>query len=63
MRAARPARLKPGLLRRLERLQIRLASKVILEDRLNWPPELVAGLDVAFRGDEAVAACVLLSFP
>ena len=63
MRAARPIRLEPELLKRLERLQIRLASKVILEDRLNWPPELVAGLDVAFRGDEAVAACVLLSFP
>jgi len=63
VRAAGPTRLKPGLLRRLEHVQLKLASKLVLEDRLRWPPELVAGLDVAFRGDEAVAACVLLSFP
>jgi len=57
------ARLEPGLLKRLEELQLKLASQVILEDRLRQPLELVAGLDVAFRGDEAIAACVLLSFP
>ena len=63
MRSRGRARLEPGLLERLEELQLKLASQVILEDRLRQPLELVAGLDVAFRGDEAIAACVLLSFP
>ena len=63
MRLGKRGKLEPGLLERLERIQKRLASKVILEDKLRLPPETIAGLDVAFRGETAVAACVLLSFP
>ena len=63
MKAGRETRIRPGLLERLERVQHLLASKVVLEDGFDWPPELVAGLDVAFRGNKAFSACVLLSFP
>ena len=55
--------MRPGLLARLERVQYLLASKVVLEDGFDWPPGLVAGLDVAFKGEMAFSACVLLSFP
>jgi len=52
-----------GLLERLEKVQLVLASKAVLEDGFEEPIELVAGVDVAFRGDMAYGACVLLSYP
>ena len=61
MRAGRA--LPPGFLEKLAELQVRLSSKAVLEDRFEEPVELVAGIDVAFRGDRAFGACVLLSYP
>ena len=55
--------LPEGLLKKLEKTQLTLASKVVLEDGFKEPIELVAGVDVAFRGDVAYGACVLLSYP
>ena len=63
MRCPERRRLPEGLLEKLKRTQELLAKKAVIEDCFRNPPELVAGLDVGFKGDKAVAACVLLSFP
>ena len=55
--------MRPGLLAKLKHVQQVLASKVVLKDGFSWPPKSIAGLDVAFKGDMAFSACVLLSFP
>jgi len=55
--------LPKGLVEKLKRTQLALASRVVLEDGFKRPIRTVAGLDVAFKGDLALGACVLLSYP
>ncbi|HEX7475522.1 MAG TPA: deoxyribonuclease V [Dehalococcoidales bacterium] len=45
-------------------IQLALAPKIITENRLKSPPNLILGLDVSVnRNSEAVAAAVILSYP
>ena len=53
---------KPIDLKKLEALQRRLAEKVILEDRFKQPIRVVAGVDLAFLGETAIAACVAVDY-
>lgn len=46
-------------LRRLAELQEAMSKRVMLENRLG-AVELVGGVDVAYRGDEAYAVCIVL---
>ena len=46
-------------LRRLRELQEKMSKQVVQEDKLG-AAELVAGVDAAYRGDEAYAVCVVL---
>lgn len=46
-------------LRRLTELQKTMSKQVVHEDKLN-AAELVAGVDAAYKGDEAYAVCVVL---
>ena len=43
-------------------IQREVAGRVRLEDAFRMPPKLVAGVDLAFLGDDAVAACVVVSY-
>jgi deoxyribonuclease V len=43
-------------------IQRGLAKKVIKQDCFSKPPKIVAGVDVAYSGDEAFSAVVLLDF-
>jgi deoxyribonuclease V len=43
-----------------EAIQKRLARKVIQKDSFEYPPKLVAGVDVAYQGNEAFSAAVVL---
>ena len=52
-----------GRLETLKQMQRELASAVRLEDTFRKPPQLVAGVDIAFLGDEAVTACIIVSYP
>ena len=47
----------------LRKIQQQVAKKVVLEDRFGAPLELVAGIDLAFLGNEAIVACVVMDFP
>lgn len=47
----------------LMQMQRELARAVRLEDAFAKPPQLVAGIDTAFLGDEAVTACVVANYP
>jgi len=47
----------------LMQMQRELASAVRMEDTFRKPPQLIAGIDIAFLGDEAVTACVVASYP
>jgi deoxyribonuclease V len=49
-------------LRELAGLQTELSRRVILEDRFMRPLRKIAGVDLAFTGDVAVAACVTLDY-
>ena len=53
---------RPIDLKKLEALQRRLAEKVILEDRFKQPIRVVAGVDLAFLGETAIAACVAVDY-
>jgi Deoxyinosine 3''endonuclease (endonuclease V) len=45
-------------------IQLALAPKIITDNRLKSPPNLILGLDVSVnRNSEAVAAAVILSYP
>lgn len=48
---------------RLEHLQTVEAAKVVVCDRYPKPVTTVAGIDVAYQGDVAVAACVVVRVP
>ena len=50
-------------LENLRRIQREAASKVILEDEFESPIEAVAGIDLAFSGDDGVAACIAMDYP
>ncbi|WP_457549518.1 endonuclease V [Archaeoglobus sp.] len=51
-------------LKELEEFQLKLAKKVVLEDRIKIGDlEFVAGVDQAFVGNKVISACVLLNFP
>jgi len=52
-----------GQLEDFMQIQRELASTVRLEDTFRKPPQLVAGIDTAFLGNEAVTACVVASYP
>lgn len=56
---------RPGLARDLIARQRELARLVEPQDRLDWPPRLVAGVDCAFPdgGKRTRAAAVLFRFP
>ena len=43
-------------------IQREVAGRVRLENAFRMPPQLVAGVDLAFLGDDAVAACVVVSY-
>jgi len=47
-------------LRRLREVQERLAEEVVLEDRFEGPVEVVAGVDVAYRGRRGFGVCVVM---
>lgn len=49
-------------LERLRRIQERAASKIIVEDCFRKPISKVAGFDVAYLDDEAVAAAVTMEY-
>lgn len=49
-------------LRELRRLQIEMASKVIISDCFEKPINFVTGFDVAFYEEEAVAAAVTIKY-
>jgi len=57
-----PRRVNHELLRRLERLQNAVSKRVILEDMFDTPIKVVAGVDLAFLGEVAIAACVALNY-
>jgi len=46
----------------LRRLQIELASKVIISDCFKKPIKFVTGFDVAFYEEEAIAAAVTIKY-
>jgi len=50
--------------RRLEelmRIQEEAASRVVVEDQFESPIEVVAGVDLAFSGNDGIAACVAMN--
>ena len=47
-------------LRWLRELQKKMAREVVLEDRFEGPVEVVAGVDVAYRGRQGFGACVVM---
>lgn len=47
----------------LRRIQKETASKVAIEDLFESPIEAIAGVDLAFFGDNGVAACVAMDYP
>lgn len=47
----------------LRNFQKEIAKKVILDDRFRTPISRVAGIDLAFKGDQAVTACAVMAFP
>lgn len=49
-------------LERLQRLQEKIAAKIVVEDRFKIPIEKVTGLDVAYFNNEAVAAAVTMNY-
>lgn len=50
-------------LKALREVQKELAAKVIVKDEYRKPLKRIAGIDLAFTGELAVAACVVNSFP
>lgn len=53
----------PRRLDDLRRIQRETASKVIVEDRFESPIEVVAGVDLAFYGNDGIAACAATNYP
>jgi len=49
-------------LERLRRIQTEIGAKVVLEDCFKWPVNRVAGFDVAYLDDEAIAAAVTMDY-
>lgn len=49
-------------LEKAKRAQVLIAGKVVEKDGFSWPPRLVGGVDVAFKGDTAIGAAVVLRF-
>jgi len=47
---------------RLVRLQTELSRSLVLEDRFSKPIIRIAGVDMAFVGDRAMAACIVLDY-
>jgi deoxyribonuclease V len=47
---------------RLVRLQTELSRSLVLEDRFSKPISRIAGVDMAFIGDKAIAACIVLDY-
>lgn len=47
-------------LKKLRELQEKAAREVVLEDRFEGPVEVVAGVDVAYRGRQGFSVCVVM---
>jgi len=49
-------------LERLRKIQEKIAARVVIEDRVRKPTKRVAGFDVAYFDDEAIAASVTMDY-
>ena len=47
----------------LRKIQRDIASKVIVQDNFKSPPSTVAGVDLAFLEDDAIADCAAMDYP
>lgn len=52
-----------GRLESLRKIQREAASEVIVKDNFDSPLEIVAGVDLAFLGEDGIAACVAMDHP
>ncbi|MCJ7631465.1 endonuclease V [Candidatus Bathyarchaeota archaeon] len=47
----------------LRRIQRENATKVIVQDHFEFPPSIIAGVDLAFLREDGIAACTAMDFP
>lgn len=52
----------PCKLDKLRKIQENIAKKITLQDDLNYPLEIVTGVDLAFSGEMAIAAAISLDY-